>query len=117
MAPREFHLIDLSIPVDLHGQPFAQGVHHRCAHAVQSAGYLIAPAAEFSAGVEHGIHHFQSGLARLGLNIHRNAPAVVHHRDGIIRVDLHQDIRTIAGKRLVNGVVHNFIDQMMKSAK
>ena len=50
-SPGKFHLVDLSVLMDLDLKPFAQGVHHRRAHTVESAGDLISAAAELSAGV------------------------------------------------------------------
>ena len=115
MAPGEFHLIDLAVPVDLDRQPLGEGVHHAGAHAVEAAGDLVAPAAEFSAGVEDGVHHLQGGLTGLGLDVHGDAAAIVHHGDGVPLVDLHQDVRAVAGQGLVDGVVHDLIDQMVQA--
>ncbi|MPM70900.1 hypothetical protein SDC9_117861 [bioreactor metagenome] len=116
-APGKLHLVYLSVLVDLHLQPFRQGVHHRGAHAMEAAGDLIAAAAEFSAGVEDGKHHLQGGLACLLLDIHRDAPAVVHNRDDISRQNAHRDIVAVPGQRLVDGVVHNFVYQMVQARR
>ena len=75
----------------------------------------VGAAAELAAGVEDGVHHLQGGLAGLGLNVHGNAPAIVHHGDGAVLVDLHQDIRAVACQGLVDGVVHDLIHQMVKT--
>ena len=107
--------MDLSVPVNLHHQPFAQGIHHGSAHAMKAAGYLVAPAAELAAGVQHGIHHFQSRLASLGLNVHRDAAAVIHHGDGVALVDGDGDLRAVACQRFVDGVVHDLIHQMVEA--
>ena len=115
LAPCKLHLMDLAVPVNLHHQPFAQGVHHGSAHAVEAAGYLVAPAAELAAGVQHGVHHFQSGLAGLGLNVHGDAAAVIHHGDGVALVDGDGDLRAVARQRFVDGVVHDLIHQMVKA--
>ena len=115
MAPGEFHLIDFPVPVHLHRQPFGQGVHHAGAHAMEAAGHLIAASAELAAGMEHGVYHLQRGLTGLGLNIHRDAPAVIHNGDGVALVDGHGDLRAEAGQRLVDGVVHDLVYQMMQS--
>ena len=116
VAPGKFHLMDFAVAVHLYRQPFAQGVDHAGAHAMQTAGYLISPAAEFSAGMEHGIHHLKGGPPGLRLDIYGNAAAVVCHGDGIALVDLHGNIGAIARQGFVNGVVHDFIDQMMQTA-
>ena len=60
MAAGEFHLIKLP---DL--QPLGKRVDDRRADTVQTAGDLIAPAAEFAARVQDGIDDLQRGLAGL----------------------------------------------------
>ena len=47
---------------------------------MEAAGDLIAPAAELAAGVEDGEDHLQGGLARLGLDVHGDAAAIVDDR-------------------------------------
>ena len=115
LPPGELHLIDLAVPVDLDRQPLGKGVDHAGAHAVEAAGDLIASAAELSAGVEHGVHHLQGGLAGLGLDVHGDAPAVVRDGDGVARVDLHQNVGAEARQGLVDGVVHDLVDQMVEA--
>ena len=54
----------------------------------------------------------------LTVNIHRingNAAAVVNYGDGIINVDGDINVFCVAGERLINRVVHNFIDQVMQA--
>ena len=116
IAPGEFHLIDFAVLVYLHRQPLAQSVHHGRAHAVQAAGDLIASAAELAAGVQHGEHHLQGGPARLGLDIHGNTTAVIGDGDGVTLVDGHGNVRAVAGQRLVDGVVHDLIYQVVQTA-
>ncbi len=117
MSPGELHFIDLSVPVDLDGEPLGQGVDHAGAHAVEAAGDLVSATAELAAGVEHGIHHFQSGPSRLGLDVHGDAAAVVHHGDGVAVVDLHQNVGAVARQGLVDGVVHDLVDQVVQSGR
>ena len=52
--------IDLPVLVYRHLEMPAQCVHHRSAHAVQAAGYLVPSAAEFAAGMQHRQAHFNS---------------------------------------------------------
>ena len=51
-------LVDLPVLVYRHLEMPAQRVHHRSAHAVQAAGYLVSPAAEFATGMQHRQAHF-----------------------------------------------------------
>ena len=115
--PGEFHFIDTSVFVDPDPEPLAQGVDHAGAHAVEAAGDLVAPAAEFAAGMEHGIHHLQGGPAGLGLDVHGDAPAVVGDGDGVARVDGDGDVLAVARQGLVDGVVHNLIDKVVQTRR
>ena len=115
VTPGELHLVDMSVLVHLHLQPLGKGVYHGRAHAVKTAGYLVAPAAELTAGVQNGIYHLQSGPARLGLDVYGDAPAVVGDGDGIALVDGHGDVRAVARQRLVDGIVHDLIHQMVQT--
>ena len=117
VPPAEFHLVNVAAPVYLHLQPLREGVDHAGAHAVKAAGNLIAPAAEFSARVEHGIHHLQGGLARLLLHIHGDAPPVVGDADHVPRLDGDGDVAAEARQGFVDGVVHDLIDQMVQAGR
>ena len=115
VAPGEFHLVDFAIFMDLDLQPLGEGVDHAGAHAVEAAGDLIPAAAELAAGVEDGKDHLQGGPSGLGLNVHGDAAAVVGDGNGVPRIDRDGDIRAVTRQRLVNGVVHNLIDQVMQA--
>ena len=96
-------------------QPLAQGVDHRRAHAVKAAGDLIPAAAELAAGVEDGVGHRCGGDSLLGMDAHGDAAAVVHDPDDIPFQDIHQNPVAVACQRLVNGVVHDFVDQVVQA--
>ena len=83
---------------------------------MEAAGDLVAAAAEFSAGVEHGVHHFQSGPSGLGLDVHRDTTAIIGDGDGISGIDGHGDVPAVACQRFINGVVHDLIDQVVQTA-
>ena len=116
LAPGKLHLVDLPVLMDPDLQPLAQGVDHRGAHPVKTAGDLIAPAAELAAGMEDGKDHLQGGFACLLLDVHGDAPAIVHHPDDVARLDPHLNLGAVPGQGLVNGVVHDLIDQMVQAA-
>src|SRR5690606_6510886 len=46
----------------------------------------------------------------------RNPTAVVHHGDGVIGVDHDVDPGTVTGERLVHGVVHHLVDQVVQTS-
>ena len=53
---------------------------------------------------------------KIVLDVHRDAAAVVGDGDGVAVVDGHVDLGTVTGQRLVNGVVHDLVHQMMQTA-
>ena len=65
--------------------------------------------------MEHGQHHFERRFALLFVVVGRDAAAVVAYGDGIIFVDRHVDVGTVAGQRLVDRVVDYLIDQMVQT--
>ena len=97
-------------------QPFRQSVHDRRAHAVETARDLVAAAAEFSARVEDGINHLGGRNTLLGVDTARDASAVVNDGDAIALVDDDLDLVTVPRQSLVDGVIHDLIDQVMQAA-
>ena len=62
-----------SVPV------FGERVDHGDADAMQAAGDLVRAVIELAARVQHGHDDFGGGAAFFGMDIHRNATAVVRH--------------------------------------
>jgi hypothetical protein len=91
-------------------------VDDRDADAVQAAGDLVAAAvAELAAGVQDGQHDLDG---RLALLLHRrdgDAAAVVDDRDRVVGVDRDVDAVAVARERLVDGVVHDLVDQVVQA--
>ena len=114
-AAGKLDLVDVAVLMDPDLHPLGKGVDYAAAHAVEAAGDLVAAAAKLAAGVKDGIHHLQSGFARLGLDVHRDAAAVVGDLDDVAGEDVHGDVGAVARQRLVDGVVHDLIDQMVKA--
>ena len=115
IATGKGHLIDLALLMDFHLQPFRQGVNNRRTNAVQTAGDLIAAAAELTACVQHGENHLQGGDAHLGMLAHGDTAAVVGDSDHIAGQNLYLNMGTEARQRLVDGVVHDLIHQMVQT--
>ena len=109
-AARVVLAIALAVAAHRDGQFLGQGIDAGHAHAVQTAGHLVARIVELAAGVQLGHDHLHGGYAFLGMDIHRDAAPVVAHGHGIVRMQDHRDPRTIASHGFVNGVVHHFID-------
>ena len=83
---------------------------------MQAAGDLIAAAAEFAARMQDRIDDLERGAAGLGLNVHGDAAAVIGDGDGVAGVDRHGDVGAVAREGLVDGVVHDLIDEMVQAA-
>ena len=114
-APLVFLLIDLAVAVNLHLGPLRQGVDHRDADAVQTAGNLVGLVVELAAGVELGHDHFHGRDLFRGVHIHRDAPAVVQNTDRVVGVNGHLDPVAITGQGFVDAVVHHLVNQVMKA--
>src|SRR5690606_7322650 len=118
-AALELHEVGLAAPLDGKPQPLGEPVHAGDAHAVQSAGHLVAVLVELATRVQLG--HHDLGCAALGivlvvpLDVRRNAAAVVQHRDGVVGVDGDDDLVAVARQRLVHGVVHHLEDQVVQA--
>ena len=108
--------VDLAVTPDLCPQFIAQSIYDRKTHSVQSAGNLVAASAELAACVEHGQRHFKRGFARLGMNVHGDAPAVIDNGYGVVKMNINIDVRAITCHRFINGVIHYLIDEVMQAS-
>ena len=110
-------VVFIAILADDDLQPLTQGVYHAGAHAVQAAGHLVAGvfAAELAAGVQHGENNGHGGDAQLGLDVHGDAAAVIGDLDHVALLDSDLDMIAEARQRLVDGVVHDLVDQMVQA--
>src|SRR5690606_25830652 len=104
-------------PADFDLEPLGERVHDAHANAVQTAGHLVRALVELAARVEHR-HRDLDARPPLGrVPVDRDAAAVVPHGDGVVRVDHDVDARTMAGERLVHGVVHDLVHQVVQAAR
>src|SRR5262249_12922082 len=63
-----------------------------------------------------GKDDFQSGLLFGGMLIDGDAAPVIDNRYAAIEIDFNGDISAMAGHRLVNGIVDDFVNQVMQAA-
>ena len=87
--------------------------HSLGTHAVQTGGGFVGAFVEFGSGPDGGHDHLECGLARLGMHIHRDAAAIVEDEDGVVDIDLNDDDLAVASEVFVNGVVDQFVDQVV----
>ena len=106
-----------AVAPDLDVQVLRERVDDGHADAVEAAGDLVAAAvAELAAGVQDGEHDLDGRLALLLHDRDGDAAAVVDDRDRVVRVDRHVDAVAVAGKRLVDRVVDDLVDQVVQAA-
>ena len=108
-------LIDVPVLKNLGLQPFRQRVYGLDADAVQAARHLIARiAAEFAARVDFGEYDLERGNPLLRVDIGRNTAAVIRNGAAAVGIQHHFDVRAVARQRLVDGVVHHLVHEMVQ---
>src|SRR4051794_17479892 len=108
---------EMAVAADLDAEVLAERVDHRDADAVQAARDLVAAAvAELAAGVQDGEHDLDGRALLLLVHRHRDAAAVVDDRDRVVRVDDDVDPIAVAGEGLVDRVVDDLPDEVVKAA-
>ena len=118
----EGHGVPLPLAVHLDLEPFAQGVDDADAQTVQTAGDLVAAAAELPAGIEHG-HHQLEGRATVELGVFMgdrsdgDASAVVDDGAASIGVEADEDRIAIAREGFVHGVVDHLVGEMVQTGR
>ncbi len=105
-----------AVALDVDLDALGQRVDHRDADAVQTAGDLVAAAAELAAGVQHGEHDRDRGELLARRDVDRDAPAVVADLDAAVGHDRDLDAVAEAGQRLVDGVVNDLPHQVVQAA-
>ena len=108
--------VGLAVAADLGDQALGEGVDDAGADAVQPAGHLVGVVVELAAGVERGEDHLERALAGLGMDVDRDAAAVVGHRHRLaVGVQRHDDPGRVAVHHLVDRVVDDLPEQVMKA--
>ena len=105
-----------AVAVDLDVQTRAQRVDDGRADAVQAAAGLIGVIVKLTACMQ-GRENQTLRTDSFFMHPDRDTASVILHRDGIVRIDRHFNIFTISGKRLINCIIYNLINQMMKSSR
>ena len=108
-------LVDLLVFPDLQFQLFRKSVDAGNAHTVQAARNFVAVAVKLSAGVQLRHHHLRSRLLLALVVVNGNPAAIVDDRDGIVAMDNHIHTGTMSGQRFVDGIVNNFVDEVVQS--
>ncbi len=115
VAMGEFDEMLLAVAPDPQLQLARQRVDDGDADAVQAARNLVGVLVELSAGMELGHDDLGRRNAFALVDVDRNAAAVVAHGDGIVGVEHDLDRGGVAGERLVDRVVDDFVDHVMQA--
>jgi hypothetical protein len=104
-----------AVAADLRLEFFREGVHHGDADTVETSGYLVGIPIELSAGMKNRQHHLGGGFPLPFHDVHGNPAAVVVDGDRVVGVDRYGDVVAMPRHRLVDGVIHDFVDEVMKA--
>ena len=107
--------MNLAVAAHLHVHCGGERIDDGNTDAVQTARDLIPIAAEFAARMEHGEHDLNGGHAAL-MHIDGDAAPVVRNGNAVVPMDHDLNVVAVARKCLVDGVIHDLIDEMMQSA-
>ena len=107
-------IVGPAVALDFQLQPFGKRIHHRHAHAVETAGDLVIRVVEFPAGMELRHHQLGGGALLGGMLADRNAAAVVLDRHRAVEVNGDVHAVAIARERLVDRVVDDLVDHVVK---
>ena len=110
-------VIDLALAVDFHLAPLRKGIHDRRADPVKTAGNLVGVLVEFPARIELGHDDLEGADLLRRMDVDGDSPAVVLHENHVSLQQLHRDGGTRADERLVDRVVHDFEDQLVKAVQ
>ena len=69
---------------------------------------------EFATGVKFCQHDLCSGFAVL-VHIRGNTAPVIDHRHRVVDMDLHMNLSAVSRQSFINGIVDNFVNQVVKS--
>ena len=116
VAEGELLLPQLAAVAHLDLEVAGQRVHHRDADAVQTAGHLVAAAAELAARVQHGQREGHGRQLLAGRGVGGDAAAVVLDPHPAVGLEGDHDPVAVAGQRLVDRVVHDLPDQVVQAA-
>ena len=85
---------------------------------MQAAGDFVVGGIELAAGMQLGEHNLRCGHALAASEIHHvdgNAAAIVDDGDGVVDVNDDIDFLGVAGESFVDGIVDDFVDEMMQT--
>src|SRR5262245_25842642 len=100
---------------DLQLQPYGKRIHDRYANAVETARDLVGILVELSAGMELGHDDFSGRYTLRRMDVGRDAAPIVGDGAGTVRVEGNGNQRGMTGQRLIDRIVHHFVDHMVQA--
>ena len=108
--------IDFAVPGNLGFEPFRQSIDALRADTVQTAGELVGSLTELTAGMQVGEYQLDGRHLKFRMHLDRNPASVVTNRNRAIDVNRDVDLCAETGQMLVDRVVQDLKDAVMKSA-
>src|SRR3989344_2908275 len=106
-----------AIAMDFRAHVDREGVHDRRADAMETAGDLVAFAAEFTARMEDGEHRLKRRDFRLGMDLYGNTAAIIGDADAISWEKRDFDVVAVAAHRFIARVVENLPDKVVQPGR
>ena len=108
----------MHLALTAHGDfnPLTQSVNNRDADAMQTTRNLVATGSKLSTCMQHRHHRFQGTFARAGMNVRRDAAAVVTDKRRAVFSENNRDLVAMPSQGLIYGIVHHLINEMMEAA-
>ena len=111
-----FLLPEITVAFNLDDTPFRKEVDHRHADPVQTARCLIGTLTELPAEFQNCHHPFQGRLFQVGVDLDGDPAAVVFDGNRTVAVDRYRNRVGESGQRLINRIVNDFGNQVVKPA-
>ena len=103
-----------TVLIYLYAHPLGKGVYNRRADSVKSAACLVRIIIKFAACMKGGQYDSLRGHALL-MHLHRDSASRISYGTGTIRFQCNPDLITEACQMLVHCVIHDLINQVVKS--
>jgi hypothetical protein len=116
-AVRELHRVPLAVAVDFDDELGRQRVDDGHPDAVETAGNLVAIAAELAAAMQLGERDLDPGHLVRGVHVDRDAAAVVGDTAAAVGQERDLDARAVARHRLVHGVVDDLPNEVVQARR
>ena len=97
--------------------PLGQGVDHGDTNPVETTRDLVAAGSELAAGVENRQNSLKGAFAGFGVDIRRDAAAVVADGTAAVLFDRNPDLVAMPSEGFVNGVIDHLIDQVVQAPR